>query len=340
MRNNTIKQYLLIGLILFLALTVGMHLFTFFPGLLGAVTFYVLLRQPYFKLTVIHQWKKAPTALLFIFSAIIVFVLPIVGILQILIPKFNALIENKDRLTNTINNLATRLLAISPQFRINQQQLMNIAEKITGEVPGILGATANMLTNALLAFFILYFMLVDGRKMEQSIQKYIPLQPENIDNIWEATRTMVVSNAVGIPILAASQAAVAILGYLIFGIDEYILWGILTGVASLVPLIGCMIIWGPLVVYLFSTGHTGAAIGLSIYSFVITGGIDNVLRFTILKRLGDVHPIVTALGIIVGIPIFGFMGFIFGPLLISYLLLLIKVYRAEFAPNFGNTGPQ
>jgi len=200
-------------------------------------------------------------------------------------------------------------------------------------LPGLLNATANMLTNMVLAFFILYFMLVDGRKMEQVIQRYMPLQDANIDSVWLATRTMVISNAIGIPIVAASQGLAAMLGYYIFGISDYLLWGVLTGIVSVVPLVGCMIIWGPLCIYLYATGHSGAALGLALYSFIVTGSIDNVLRFTILKRVGDVHPIITALGIIVGIPLFGFMGFIFGPLLISYLLLMITIYRTEFSGN-------
>ena len=72
-------------------------------------------------------------------------------------------------------------------------------------------------------------------------------------------------------------------------------------------------------------------IGLFLFSVLITGSIDNVLRFTLLKKIGDVHPLITVLGVIVGLPLFGFMGLIFGPLMISYLLLLIKIYRVEFS---------
>ena len=99
------------------------------------------------------------------------------------------------------------------------------------------------------------------------------------------------------------------------------------------PIVGCALVWAPVCVYLAVQGDTGQALGLALYSFIITGGIDNVLRFTILKKLGDVHPIVTTIGIIVGVPMFGFMGFIFGPLLVSYLLVLIKIYRVEFAAD-------
>ncbi|MBL7682348.1 MAG: AI-2E family transporter [Flavipsychrobacter sp.] len=330
MRNDTVKQYLLIGTILVLTYTLGAQLFVFFPGLLGAITLYILMREYYFKLTVIKHWRKGFTAALFILASIIVIVLPIAGMIQVILPKFTALIENQDAVTATLQGLADKMKNISPQFQINQQQVMEVIQKITAAIPDVLGATANMLTNTVLAFFLLYFMLVDGRKMEMSINKYLPLKDTNVDNIWEATRTMVVSNAIGIPVLAACQAVVAMIGYAIFGIESWALWGIFTGVASLVPVVGCMLIWGPLSIYLFATAHPGAAIGLALYSFIITGGIDNVLRFTILKKLGDVHPIITTLGIIVGLPLFGFMGLIFGPLLVSYLLLMIKIYRAEF----------
>src|SRR5690606_6569769 len=137
----------------------------------------------------------------------------------------------------------------------------------------------------------------------------------------ESTRLVVYANAIGIPVLAACQGIVAVIGYRIFGVQSYLLLGLLTGVFSVVPMVGCAIVWVPVCIFLGSTGHVSSAIGLAIYSFIITGGIDNVLRFTILKKLGDVHPIITTIGIIIGVPMFGFMGFIFGPLLVSYLLL-------------------
>jgi len=83
-------------------------------------------------------------------------------------------------------------------------------------------------------------------------------------------------------------------------------------------------------VFGISGGHTGQAIGLAIYSAVVTGNVDYLARITLLKRIGDIHPVITVLGVIVGLKLFGFWGFIFGPLLISYFLLLCKIYNAEF----------
>ncbi|RYZ20229.1 MAG: AI-2E family transporter, partial [Sphingobacteriales bacterium] len=159
----------------------------------------------------------------------------------------------------------------------------------------------------------------------------------NIDNIWAATKVMVRSNAIGIPLLALSQGVVAAVGYIIFQVPEPLMWGVLTGVFSMLPLVGSAIIWLPICVYMFAIGEVGMGIGLLLFSVIITGSIDNVLRFTLLKKLGDVHPLITVLGVIVGLPLFGFMGLIFGPLMISYLLLLIKIYRVEFSTRSNGT---
>ena len=67
-----------------------------------------------------------------------------------------------------------------------------------------------------------------------------------------------------------------------------------------------------------------------IYGFGIIGTIDNVLRFSLLKRLGNVHPLTTVFGVIIGLKLFGFIGLIFGPLLISLFMLLLKIYGSEF----------
>jgi predicted PurR-regulated permease PerM len=82
---------------------------------------------------------------------------------------------------------------------------------------------------------------------------------------------------------------------------------------------------------MFATNLVLPGIGLAIYSFVVTGNVDYITRLGLLKRMGDVHPMVTVLGVIVGLNLFGFMGLIFGPLLVSYFIILLKIYINEFS---------
>jgi predicted PurR-regulated permease PerM len=75
------------------------------------------------------------------------------------------------------------------------------------------------------------------------------------------------------------------------------------------------------------------ATGLMLYSLLVTGNVDYLARITLMKKIGDVHPLITIFGVIVGLKLFGFMGFIFGPLVFSYLIILMKIYNHEFVDN-------
>lgn len=329
--SDKLKQYGLLAAILLLIYVLGRQLFLFIPSMLGAATLYILLRQWYFRLTVVHNWKKWLTATVFIIGSIVVFVLPFFFLAQALLPKFTYFLSNANQFNEGLDAAIRRLNQQFPSLNFDVRQLRGVAVNVANSAPKVLGAAGNIFTNLVLTFFLLYFMLVDGRRMERAIQKFLPLKEENIHHVWQATRIMVVSNAIGIPVLAAAQALVAMLGYYLFGIEEFVLWGIVTGLFSVIPIVGSAIVWIPLCIFLFASGDTGKGVGLLIYCAAVTSNIDNVLRFSLLKKLGDVHPIITVLGIIVGIPLFGFMGFIFGPLLISYLLLLIQIYQVEFS---------
>jgi predicted PurR-regulated permease PerM len=76
-----------------------------------------------------------------------------------------------------------------------------------------------------------------------------------------------------------------------------------------------MIIWVPLVIFLYAEGNNYTATWLMLYSIIVTGNVDYITRLGLLKRMGNVHPVITVLGVIVGLKTFGFMGLIFGPLL-------------------------
>jgi predicted PurR-regulated permease PerM len=91
-----------------------------------------------------------------------------------------------------------------------------------------------------------------------------------------------------------------------------------------------MAIWIPLCIYLYASGNTSMAIGLTLYSAIITSNIDYFARLSIMKKMGDVHPVITMLGIIVGLGLFGFIGLVFGPLLVNYIIVLFGIYMNEF----------
>ncbi|MBS1734338.1 MAG: AI-2E family transporter, partial [Bacteroidetes bacterium] len=179
-------------------------------------------------------------------------------------------------------------------------------------------------------FFLLYYLLVSGKEIERYLNKMIPLKQENVDILASETKVMVRANALGIPIICIVQGTTAAIGYWIFGVEDWGLWGFITGVFAFFPLVGTMIVWVPLVIYVMSQGHTWPAVWLTLYSIIVTGNVDYITRLGLLKKMGDIHPMITVLGVIVGLSLFGFMGLIFGPLLVSYFIILVKIYLNEF----------
>ncbi len=197
-------------------------------------------------------------------------------------------------------------------------------------LPKILGVTLNTITIIATMYFILYFMLVNGRRMEDSLYEYIPLKDGNVELIGQEVKIMVTSNTIGIPLIALIQGVVGLVGYLIIGISEPFLWFVATCITAMLPIVGAALVYVPLSVMLFAQGETGKGIAMTVWGFGLIGLVDNLFRFIINKKIGNIHPLITIFGVIVGIKLFGFIGLIFGPLLISMFLLLLRIYSSEF----------
>ena len=172
----------------------------------------------------------------------------------------------------------------------------------------MLGATFNILGTIFFMFFILYFMLVNGRKMETSIYEHIPLKDENVVMLGKEVRNMVLSNAVGIPVIAILQGVVALIGYLIIGVKEPWFWFVVTCITAMLPVVGAALAYVPLAIIFFANGDTGKGIFMLIYGFGVIGTVDNIFRFTLAKKIGNIHPLVTVFGVIIGISYLVLLG--------------------------------
>ena len=331
MFNNHLRQVLLLGLIILLGGMLITELYIFLPGFLGGVTLYILLRKWYEKLTVQKKWPKGLTALLFIISTIIVISVPIYFTVLLVSPKIYSLINNQQAVVTSLEIISKKIEALTGQQFFTATSAESIAKKIATYIPTFLNSTANVLANLLMLFFLLYYLLYSGKQVEKYLNHIIPLKSENVAKLASETDTMIRANAIGIPIICIVQGLFAAIGYLIFGVKDWGMWGFVTGVFAFFTLVGTMIDWVPLVIYLYSMNHAATATGLTIYSIIVTGNVDYITRLVLLKKIGNVHPMITILGVVVGLQLFGFMGLIFGPLLISYFIIFLKIYMNEFS---------
>lgn len=330
--SNRLRQIILLVVLTALGFLLVKELYIFFPGFLGAVTLYILSRRNYQYLTITKKWNKNLTATLFLLGFLIIIGFPIYYIITLLSPKITQVFTHADEVILGIKSVSAQVKEWTGQELFTDKNLAELQNRVANFFPAFLNSTAMILSNLAMLLFLYFFMLTYWKETEGSFEYFLPLHEKNIDILGKETISVVRANAIGIPLISFIQGVFALIGYWIFGINEFVLWGFVTGVFAFFPIVGTTLIWAPLVVFLFSQGHTGQGIGLLIYSLIITGNVDYLARVTLMRKLGDVHPVVTVLGVIVGLSLFGFWGFIFGPLLISYFILLFKIYSNEFGP--------
>jgi predicted PurR-regulated permease PerM len=328
--NNAIRQVLILATIITLGIILFNQLSSLIPAFLGAYTLYVLLRKWMFILQGRYKWNKSLTAAVLMLLSFLIILLPILLVINMLTSKIAFAMEHSQEV---LSSLQAYVEKIESQYKIQILTSANI-EKVTtwggNTVPKILGATFDTIFGIVILYFILYFMLVDGRKMESNFYDWVPLKDENTLLLRKELNSMVYSNAIGIPLIAILQGIVGLIGYLILGVDEPWFWFVITCITAMLPVVGAAIAYVPVSLLFFAGGQSGRGLIMLLYGFGIIGTVDNLFRFWVLRRLGDVHPLITGFGVIIGVGLFGFIGLIFGPILISLFLVLIKIYANEF----------
>ncbi len=335
--QNRVRQVIFIIIILLLGILLFEQLSSFVPAVLGAITLYALLRRWMFRLTenppagrAGKKWRKGWTAVLLMLVSFIVILIPVGLLVNMLSSKVSYAVQHSNEMVVALKKVVAN---IEQRFDIvlsSEENINKLGEVIAQSLPKILGATFSTLTTVFFMYFILYFMLANGRKMENALYEYMPMKDENVKKVGKEVNTMVLSNAIGIPLVAFAQGVVGLIGYLIIGVNEPLFWFGVTCIAGMLPVVGAALAYVPLIIIFFANDQTWQGVAMAIYGFGVIGTVDNVLRFTLLKKLGNVHPLTTVFGVIIGLNLFGFIGLIFGPLLISLFMLLLKIYSNEF----------
>jgi predicted PurR-regulated permease PerM len=328
--SNIIRQVLLLLVVLGLAFIIIKELFFLLGALLGAITIYVLLRNSMIYLITEKKWNPTFSALLIMFLTFIILILPVAWLTTIVVERISPYIENPNQITSYLTTINNYIIEKTKLNLLNQKNIDFINGEVFKIAQKLLGGTFSVMGTIFMMYFFVYFMLKNAFEVEKWLKKSLPFRNANVNVLVNESKKSIYGSAVGIPIVAIGQAFVAMIGYAIFGVNEWFLLAVITGICSVIPLVGAMIIYLPLAIFMLAQGNTGQGIGLAIWGFVVIGSIDNVIRLFLLKQLNNVHPLITILGVIIGVPLFGFLGVIFGPLILSIFLILTRVYVDEF----------
>ncbi len=211
--------------------------------------------------------------------------------------------------------------------QIVQTVLTKASEFVYTNAIGLLKGFTYFFLDLVLVLFIAFFMFIQGDDFIEEILQLSPLEAAHNQEILRETETTIKATLWGTVIVAVVQGILGGVGFLIFGLSQPAFWGTVMIPAAVIPVVGSALIWGPAAVYLIFAGHVGAGVGLIIWGGVIVSVIDNILKPILMKGSRSTPSIFILFSILGGITYFGMIGFILGPLILSFLLALLRIYQ-------------
>src|SRR3954471_11274749 len=299
-RDYKINRYFFLAIILIFAFILLMSLIQFFTAFLSAVIFYILSKPSIEHLVKRRRWKKGAAAVLVIIVSFFIILMPIALLVTLLYSKIAHVLNNPTDILDNLKSFSTIIQERTGFQIISSQTLASIQSYSTTILSAILNQGVGFFTTITMMYFFLYFMILNMNRMEAAIVFYLPFKREKINIFGNELVAQTFSNAVGVPLIAVAQGVFAFTAYFITGVDQAGFWGVITGFCSIIPVVGGGIVWIPIVVYQIIEGNTWQAIFLIAWGFLLMGTIDNIIRFMLAKRMADVHPIITVLGVIMG----------------------------------------
>jgi predicted PurR-regulated permease PerM len=197
---------------------------------------------------------------------------------------------------------------------------------LTSNLASLFSSFAKLAMSFFVFLISLYYALRDGNKLKSTIIKISPLEDSDDLIIFGKLEKTIHSVLLGSLMIAIIQGTLVSIGFTIFGIPNATLWGSLAVISALIPGVGTALIVIPAVIFLFLSGALPQALGLLMWGVVIVGLVDNLLGPRLLGRGTEIHPILILLAVLGGIGLFGPIGFLLGPLIVSLLLSLIEIY--------------
>ena len=326
--RELIFEWTLIGLLLILGGLLFVQAMPFLNGTLGAITLYILLRRTNIYLANRLSPGLAPWILTIAVAVFVV--LPFSAAIWYIIELINNLDFDINVVMKRFADTIKYLESTTKLDLVSEKSIAFATAKVTAFMNSLVAGINDAAINLFTALLILFFLLAGGIRMERGIARCLPFNDRNKTIVINKVSTIVKSNAIGIPLLAMIQGTVAAVGYYICGVNNPIEFGVLTGFASMIPIVGSMLVWIPLAIVQYFEQGMLPALYISLYGIVVISQSDNVLRMIVQKRMADTHPLVTIFGVIAGLPLFGFMGLIFGPLLVAMFLLFLEMFIKQY----------
>lgn len=323
------RHVLLVASLLGLAGLMVFGLAQYLTAFLAAGILFVVFRPIWVALVHRRRWNRQLVTIGILVLTVVVLVIPFYALSSLLINRLIVFVRNPDQVLTVLHRLEQLT-----GFKITEQQnVRQLLQQGAGQVSRWLTTLASSALNVVLVvglmLFTMYYLFMQETYFLIGLRRYLPFRAETMNELGESLKNTVNANVLGQALVALVQGTLTGLTLLIFGVPDPLFWGVVAVFMAFIPVLGTPLVWGPAALYQFSQGHKGAALGILLVGLVVIINVDNVLRILLARRMGDIHPLVTLVGLVLGVEIFGIIGLVVGPLLVSYFLVLMEVFRRE-----------
>ncbi|MBT6044725.1 AI-2E family transporter [Candidatus Woesearchaeota archaeon] len=315
-----------IGIILLSIYLIKSYIITIVGAVLLSYIFYPIYKNIKTKLR-----SKKLSSLLTTLLVVIIIIIPIFFAANALISESVQFFHNtKDLDLSSIEQKTAEYLGgdvkISGFISENLNKLSLGIARSTSEV--VVGLPKKAL-GLFVMLFLMYFLFMEGKSIVEKLRQHIPLKAKQKEELVKRFSNVIYASIYGMIVTAFVQGAVGALGFWIFGVNSPILWGLVTVIVAILPFVGAALVWLPAAIFKLAIGETFNGLGLLFYGMFIISTIDNLIRPSIIGSRAKIHPAVVLLGVLGGIEIFGFLGIIIGPLILSIMTIFLDLYLVE-----------
>jgi len=221
---------------------------------------------------------------------------------------------------------------VSPEAFVTQinSALLSLSERAAGGLAQALTSMTSLMLTAVIAFFTMYYVLLEWAAIVRRLEHVLPLDPRHTRALVTEFRAVGRSAFVGTMGTALAQGVLAGVGYWIAGVSQPLLWGTVTMLASFLPVVGTAVVWIPISIATAASGRTSWAVFIGLWGFFVVMAVsDYIIRPRLVGSKGSVHPLPLLVSLLGGVEMFGLMGVIVGPILMSLCLSVLRIYEQE-----------
>ena len=286
----------------------------------------------------VHEFIRQRTARPGLSSAIsmilamVIMVLPSFYIIQRLVQQVSGAYTSFQTLN--IQRIGDYLSGLTGN-QINFQDMLDsffgqIRQSIVAIAPDVLGSVTELALGFFIMFFVMFYAFREGEVFVAYIKKLLPLDADLKEKLFSEIRLVTQAVLYGQMMTAVIQGSLGGLGFLIFGVSNWVFWGTIMIVFAFLPVMGTPIIFVPAAVDQILAGEMINGFGLLAYGAIFVMNIDNFIRPRLVSGKSKIHPVLILIGVLGGLRIFGFVGMLMGPLILAIFVAVTQFYEQEY----------